>query len=386
MTVNSPAVRAARSGLSGRRVQTVVISLVVLAATAACTLALGLLADSNAPFDHAFAAQRGAHVTATVSASAATAAARPAGVIAQAGPFGVTTNAVTIAVPGRPGGAPQGVLMTQLTIAGRGSPGGPVDDLTVTAGHWPTQPDQIVLERDRRGPAPLLGAKLTVTGAPGSPQLTVVGLAASVTDTADAWVLPGELAHLRAPHTLATDELLYRFARAGTAAEVTADVARIRAALPPGALLGAQSYLTAKLNATRSIAPWVPFIVAFGLIALVMSVLIVANVVSGAVAAGTRRIGVLKSIGFSPGQVVAAYLRASAGTGRYVAEADDDVSVPGLPGRLQLAGFAGDPHGDARWTGYALVAGHWFASGTSQVVVNTAFLTATGTRWGTAIR
>ena len=51
-----------------------------------------------------------------------------------------------------------------------------------------------------------------------------------------------------------------------------------------------------------------PFIVAFGLIGLVMSVLIVGNVVSGAVAAGTRRIGVLKSIGFSPGQVVAAYL------------------------------------------------------------------------------
>src|SRR5262249_48027087 len=46
--------------------------------------------------------------------------------------------------------------------------------------------------------------------------------------------------------------------------------------------LGAQSWLTAKLRATRSIAPWVPFIVAFGLIGIVMAVLIVANVVSGA--------------------------------------------------------------------------------------------------------
>jgi putative ABC transport system permease protein len=42
-------------------------------------------------------------------------------------------------------------------------------------------------------------------------------------------------------------------------------------------------------------------------IGLVMSVLIVANVVSGAVVAGYRRIGILKSIGFTPGQVVAAY-------------------------------------------------------------------------------
>ena len=82
----------------------------------------------------------------------------------------------------------------------------------------------------------------------------------------------------------------------------------MRAALPPGALLGAQSWLTVKLQATGSIAPWVPFIVAFGLIGLVLSVLIVANVVSGAVVAGTRRIGVLKSIGFSPGQVVASYV------------------------------------------------------------------------------
>ncbi len=39
-----------------------------------------------------------------------------------------------------------------------------------------------------------------------------------------------------------------------------------------------------------------------------MSVLIVSNVVSGAVVAGYRRIGILKSIGFTPAQVVAAYV------------------------------------------------------------------------------
>ena len=46
---------------------------------------------------------------------------------------------------------------------------------------------------------------------------------------------------------------------------------------------------------------WYPAI-----IGLVMSVLIVANVVSGAVIAGYYRIGILKSIGFTPAQVVAA--------------------------------------------------------------------------------
>jgi putative ABC transport system permease protein len=61
-----------------------------------------------------------------------------------------------------------------------------------------------------------------------------------------------------------------------------------------------------------------------------------------------------------------------------VAEADDGISVPGLSGRLSLTAFDGDSH----WTGYALVSGHWYASGSNQVVVNTPFLTATGTAVG----
>ena len=307
-----PTVRAARGGLAGRRVQAMVIGLVILVSTAASTLALGLLVDSNAPFDHAFAAQRGSHVTAAVntaqvSSGQLAATSRLPGVTAAAGPFAETTVNVLLQVPGGPG-QPTGVAQFQLNVAGRASPGGPVDDLTLTSGRWARQPGEVVLERDRFGPALTLGTKVTATGLPGSPHLTVVGFATSVTTTAQAWVLPAELAALRAPGAPDVAQMLYRFSSAGTNAQVNADIAAIRAALPPGSLLSAQSYLTVKLQATGSIAPWVPFIVAFGLIGLVMSVLIVANVVSGAVAAGTRRIGVLKSIGFSPGQVVAVYL------------------------------------------------------------------------------
>ena len=53
---------AARGGLGGRRLQAVIIGLVVLASTAASTLALAMLADSSSPFDHSFAAQHGANV------------------------------------------------------------------------------------------------------------------------------------------------------------------------------------------------------------------------------------------------------------------------------------------------------------------------------------
>jgi hypothetical protein len=54
--------RAARGGLGGRRLQAVIIGLVVLVATAASTLALGMLADAHSPFDHGFAVQHGAQV------------------------------------------------------------------------------------------------------------------------------------------------------------------------------------------------------------------------------------------------------------------------------------------------------------------------------------
>jgi len=571
MALNGPAVRAARSGLSGRRVQAVVIGLVVLVSTAASTLALGLLVDSNAPFDHAFAAQRGAHVTATVNATQASAAqlaatTRLPGVTAASGPFPETTANAQVSFIESKG---SGVFSTQLNLVGRASPGGPVDDLTLTAGRWARQAGEVVWSDSGDGPPVSVGSHITVTGVPGSPRLTVVGVANSVTGTAQAWVTPAELAALRAPGTPQTVQMLYRFSSAGTNAAVSADTAQVRAALPRGALLGAQSYLTTKLNATASIAPWVPFIVAFGLIGLVMAVLIVANVVSGAVVAGTRRIGVLKSVGFSPAQVVVAYvlqvaipaavgavagvlvgnllsvpllsqtaqvygvgalavppwvdvavplvmlgltvvaglapalragrlsavqaiatgrapraahgygahrllgrarrlprpltlglaapfarpartlvtlvaillggaavtfaaglasslnrvaadlshaqaepvqvslpgpdrggppgagpagavpspaaqqravqaaLRAQPGTLRYVAEADDDVTVLGLPGHLSLVGFGGD----ASWTGYALITGHWY-HGSGEAVVNTAFLTDTGSRVG----
>ena len=309
-----PVVQAARTGLTGRRVQTSVIGLVLLVSTAAATLALGLLVDSNAPFDHAFAAQRGAHVTAAVNAARASSARLAGtttlpGVTAASGPFPQVTVSADLtftAPPGHPGG--QGVFSTQLNLVGRASPGGPVDELTLTAGHWARQAGEMVWSDSGNGPPVSVGSHVTVHGVPGSPRLTVVGVATSATASAQAWVTPAEIAALRAPGAPAVSQMLYRFAQAGSATQVSADVTRVRAALPPGSLLGAQSWLTAKLRATRSIAPWVPFIVAFGLIGIVMAVLIVANVVSGAVVAGTRRIGVLKSVGFSPAQVVAAYV------------------------------------------------------------------------------
>jgi putative ABC transport system permease protein len=296
--------RAARGGRGGRKLQAGIIGLVVLAATAASTLALGMLADAHSPFDHAFAQQNGAHVAVTVDTSAASAAqianaAHVKGVTAVAGPFEAGSITAKVVPPGVIGGS----ITTQLNFVGRSSPGGPVDDLTLQQGHWATAADQAVVSDTGNAP-PQLGTVITV----GSRKMTVVGVADSVTNTADVWVLPAEMAAIAGQSGSGQSQLLYRFASNATSSDITADIGEVKAALPSGAVLATADYLSVRQSEQSNVAPWVPFIIAFGVIALAISVLIVVNVVGGAVVAGTTRIGVLKSIGFTPSQVVAAYV------------------------------------------------------------------------------
>jgi putative ABC transport system permease protein len=297
--VPSSAPRAA--ALAGRKLQAVIIGLVVLVATAASTLALGMLADAHSPFDHAFASQKGADVAVTVDTSVAsaaqiTAATKVKGTTAVAGPFASRNVDAQVPVPG------VGTIINSMNFVGRSSPGGPVDDLTLQQGHWPTSDNQVVISANAPSvPGPTIDV--------GKHVMTVVGVADSVTNTADAWVLPAEMNAIAGSAGPGQAQLLYRFWSNATAADITSDINEIKAALPPGAVLGGPvSYLDIRQSEQSGIAPWVPFIIAFGVIALVISVLIVVNVVGGAVVAGTTRIGVLKSIGFTPLQVVACYV------------------------------------------------------------------------------
>jgi putative ABC transport system permease protein len=286
------------------KVQAIVIAAVLLVATASATLGLALLAAANGPFAHAFAAQRGADVTVTASAAHATdselaATARLAGVAAAAGPFAETTGLAYF----------QGQPWGQLRLVGRPAAGGPVDDLVLNAGHWADGPGQVVINGYGGNQGLGLGNALQITTAPGKPRLTVVGFANSITSTADAWVSPGEIAALRPPGTPPTAQLLYRFTAAGSDTQIHADMATIARALPAGTILASASWLTAQFDAEGSGAIMEPFVIAFALIGLVMAILIVANVISGAVVAQYQRIGVLKSLGLTPAQVVAVYLR-----------------------------------------------------------------------------
>jgi putative ABC transport system permease protein len=296
------AVRTASGGIARHKVSSIVICTVLLASTASATLGVALLAAVNAPFQRAFAAANGADLTVTVDTSRVgtgrlAATAGLPGISAVSGPFAETTVQLTFG----------GLSLGPRVLAARPSPTGPVDEVSLSAGHWPTGPGQVVLYSGDAGPGEV-GDQASVTGVPGVRSLTVVGFASSITGTADGWVTPAEVDLLRSAGTVPTAQMLYRFTDAGTDAQLAADTAEIKRTLPPGTVTGAVPWLDWERKAAGNSAIIQPFIVAFALICLAMAVLVVTNVVSAAVIGQYRRIGVLKSIGFTPAQVAATYL------------------------------------------------------------------------------
>ncbi|WP_327639313.1 ABC transporter permease [Kribbella sp. NBC_00482] len=286
----------ARAAVRRRRVQTVVIGVVVLLSTTMIVVALGLLAASSGPFDRAYAKQSGAQLTASydrskVTDAQLTDAARNAAAVG--GPFAQATLEL---------GQPQ--MMGSLVTVGRADPGGAVDRLNVWKGRWVEKPGEIVLNRNPTESGGRGGPQLNGTIAAGGQTLTIVGFAYSVSQSADAWVTPEQL---NALHPTST-QMLYRFTQAATNAEVTAGQKAVTAGLPSDALIGTQSYLALRALTAGQPNTFIPFLMVFGWLGLAVAVLIVANVVSGAVVAGFKHIGVLKALGFTPTQVMAVYL------------------------------------------------------------------------------
>ncbi|RSM69167.1 ABC transporter permease [Actinoplanes sp. ATCC 53533] len=297
--------RVVRAGAGRHRVQTVVIAMVVLIAVTAAVLGGSLLLASRAPFDRAFGQQQGAHLTAQFDPAKATvaeltASASAAGVSAAAGPFPTTQISAQNGGHRRP----------PMTVVGRSGPDGPVDQVNLTEGRWATAPGELVLAVDGRfqGPPIKIGTVWTLPEESGSPTVTVVGLARSVSRTADAWVTPAQVTAWTAGQGPAGYQMLYRLTAADTAAQVDTAKTAVAATVPAGALTGAVSWLVTRQDAVGQTVLLVPFLIAFGVLGVVMAVLIIGNVIAGAVSTGTYRIGILKALGFTPSQVVRAYL------------------------------------------------------------------------------
>ncbi|PPK68961.1 ABC transporter permease [Actinokineospora auranticolor] len=284
--------RVARAAVRRRMLQTVVIGVVVWVSAATVVMALGLLASSAAPFDRAHDEQRGAHLAAVFDSSAVDRLAGTsgrAGVEAAAGPYALA------GVEAADGGG-FGVA-GELTAVGRADPAGAVDRVTVWSGRWVGGPGEIVLNLPPGAPV----APGRVVDLAGGGSVTVVGLAFSVSQTADAWVTPEQATAWGST----ASQMLYRLVDHATAADISRGEASVSTGLP---LLGTQSYLAVKQRFSQEAGVYVPFLTVFGALGLAVAVLSVANLVSGAVVAGYRHIGVLKALGYTPNQVMAVYL------------------------------------------------------------------------------
>jgi putative ABC transport system permease protein len=291
--------KAARAAVRRRRIQTLVIWLVTLVSTGSIVVALGLVDAASAPFDHVFGAQHGPHVVAEFDpakvshAQLARTAGQP-GVEAVAGPFPQATVDV-------PRGMEDLGLGGEVTVVGRSGSGGAVDRVDLWAGRWPARPGEMVLNRQSDWTGDDIGKTFHL---PGGPTLTIVGFAFDLSDTTDVWVAPNQIAALHPT----TTQMLYRFRDASSQSALAAGLARVTEVLPEGSLSGSQNYLTLKQRIGSNARAYAPYLMAFGILGILVAVLIVANVVGGAVVSGFRHIGILKALGFTPGQVLGVYL------------------------------------------------------------------------------
>ena len=296
--------------LRRRRVQAIIIFIIVTLTAGVGTLGIEILSGASAPFDQAFEQQAGAHLqvafdgrVVTPDQLAATTALPD--VTASAGPW-----------PGSILPFANGTVKVLLRVLGRADPGGPVDRLQIVAGRWATQPGEIVLTRSFAEASQLsVGSQLTAISRLDKPRLSVVGEVIDI-DEADAslqslqfaWVAPSQVAGLLGPNDHTDYVMLFRFRQAATAADLQQDTQEIENALPPNAVLDTLTYLAVRQIFTLNSTIILGFLLAFAAFALGAVALIIANVVTGAVLASYREIGIIKSLGFTPGQVVLTFV------------------------------------------------------------------------------
>jgi putative ABC transport system permease protein len=296
--------------LRRRRLQAFIIALIVALATGVGTLAIALIRESSAPYTRAFEQYHGAHLTLFIHASQVTpeqlaATTQLPEVTASAGPWQTVNAPLEF-----------GAQKALVQVIARPDPGGPVNQLLVTAGRWATQPGEIVLNHSfARSIGVKVGDHLTVLSRSDRPELTVVGEVADIDEASAglfspqfAWVQPAEFSALAPTDQPSSVLMLYRFQHAATTADLQQRAQEIAAVLPSGAVSASLSYLLIQqiFGLTTTLA--LTFLLAFAVFALGAAALIVANVVSGVVLTSQRDIGVVKALGFTPGQVVLSFV------------------------------------------------------------------------------
>ncbi|MGH2487896.1 MAG: ABC transporter permease, partial [Ktedonobacterales bacterium] len=299
-----------RGDLRRRRLQACIIALIVAMATGVGTLALELINESSAPYTRAFDQNQGAHLTVLFQSSLVTpdqllATTHLSQVTASAGPWQATDAPIE-----------SGTQKVIVLVIGRPDPGGAVDRLPITAGRWATQPGEIVLTSSfAKSINVSIGGHVRALGGANPTDLVVVGEVADIDEgTAGtfnpqyAWVQPSQLSALVPPGQQPSEMLLYRFHDAATSAAMQARSQEITSVVPPNAVTDSTTHLIIRQIFGLTTTLTLTFLLAFAIFALGAASLIVANLVSGAVLTSRRTIGIVRAIGFTPGQVVTSFV------------------------------------------------------------------------------
>jgi FtsX-like permease family len=317
--------KAASAGAARRLTQTLVIFVVLTMATTAALVGLTLASDPTLSFRAVSARYHTADLAVTIDATKVTGAqlARThlSGVTEAVG-YPATTVSITVPLP--PKYRDEGPAGGTITAVGRASKSGPLDEIIETHGRWFTQLGEMDLNELSGRVAPLgLVITGTVTSLASKPKLTIVGtarLGGTQDDTQEAWALPGQIAALEQAGAPRQEQMLYTFSHASTVAQVSADLGELRAALPAGAIVGHSVALASAGQQTTSHGIQASSTLPYAVMALLLAAVIIASAAAAAVTAGYRRIGVLKSIGFTPAQIAATYLA--------------QLGIPALPGAV----------------------------------------------------
>jgi putative ABC transport system permease protein len=294
--------------LKHRRLQAAVVAVLVLLASANAALAVTLLVQSSTAYASAFAHQRGSHLQVSFDASKITSEQLAAtgdliGAAATAGPF-LQSPVVRIE---------HGGTKYNLTLIGRSGPEAAVNVLQLTAGRWVESGEEIVVTRSfARTYGIALGERLTLLSRNDKPAVTVVGEAVDVNQAEaassdqSAWVLPASLPSLIS--SSGSLQMLYRFGHDPSAGDLTAKMDRLTASLPAGAIGGSSSYINTQRVINAANAFLLNLLLAFCIFTIVAAAAIVGNVVTATVLDHYRDIGILKAVGFSPGQVIGLFM------------------------------------------------------------------------------
>ncbi|MDQ0990239.1 FtsX-like permease family protein [Streptomyces sp. V3I7] len=289
-------VRWAHSDLRTHRGEALFMVLATAGVVASLLLATALFGYATNPWQRIFTQARGAHVWIHAAPSADTGRlARLAGVEAVAGPF--PTESVTVSSRG-----------TRAQTELRSTPERPaVGRPLLTSGHWlrPSDPDGVVLEnRLARALLAEPGDTLTLPGT--TRTLTVVGVA----DSPEPRYSPGEQPGLvwappPAVHPAGDQVVGLRLTRPD---DTDYAVQRAVTVLGAGAVGEVSTWQQARAEAQGDSRLLGQVLGLFGLGALVAAGFAVHGAIGTRIRGHLRDISVLKTIGFTPGQVVRIFL------------------------------------------------------------------------------